>query len=76
MKYIFILCAFDIVDVDKGMTHRVLIFGLCGFKPRSKPVERIIKAHIYIRLAQPMKPKLGVHFKESKREDLVELLSI
>jgi hypothetical protein len=39
----------------EGMTHRVLIFGLCGFKPRSKTDERMIKAHIYIRLAQSMK---------------------
>jgi hypothetical protein len=32
---------------DKGMTHRVLIFNIYGFKPRSKPVERVIKAHRY-----------------------------
>jgi hypothetical protein len=30
---------------DEGMTHRVLIFGLCGFEPRCKPVEGLIKAH-------------------------------
>jgi hypothetical protein len=24
--------------IDEGMTHRVLIFGLYGFKPRSKPI--------------------------------------
>jgi hypothetical protein len=33
---------------DEGMTHWVLIFGLYGFKLRSKPVERIMKAHKYI----------------------------
>jgi hypothetical protein len=58
------------------MTHRVLIFGLSGLKPRSKPIEGMIKAHKYLHLAQPRKPKLGVHCKDSKREDLVELLSI
>jgi hypothetical protein len=36
----------------------------------------MIKAHGYVRLAQPMKPKLGVHYKDLKREDLVELFSI
>jgi hypothetical protein len=30
--------------VDEGMTHRVLIFGLCGFEPIYKPVERLVKA--------------------------------
>jgi hypothetical protein len=58
------------------MTHRILIFGLYGFKPRSKPVERMIKAHKDLYLARPRKPNLGMYCKDSKREDLVELLSI
>jgi hypothetical protein len=57
------------------MTHRVLIFGLCGFKSTSKPIERMNKAHKYIQLAQSTKPKLSVHCKDSKKEDIVELLS-
>jgi hypothetical protein len=65
-----------VVGIDEGITHRVLIFGLYSFKPRSKPVARMIKAHGYIRLAQPMKPKLGVHCNDLKRQDLVELFSI
>jgi hypothetical protein len=35
------------------MTNRGLIFGLCGFEPRYKPVEKIIKAHKHNQLAQP-----------------------
>jgi hypothetical protein len=58
------------------MTHWVLIFGLSGLKPRSKPIKGMIKAHKDLYLAQPRKTKLGVHCKDSKREDLVELLSI
>jgi hypothetical protein len=53
---------------DDDMTHQVLIFGLCGLKSRSKPAERMIKAHRCICLAQPMKPKLGVHCKNSKEK--------
>jgi hypothetical protein len=58
------------------MTHRVLIFGLSGHKPRRKPIEGMIKDHKDLYLAEPRKPKLGVHCKDSKREDLVKLLSI
>jgi hypothetical protein len=56
------------IPSDKGMTHRVLIFGLYGFKPRSKPVERMIKAHKGLYLAQPRKPKLGVHSKNLRKK--------
>jgi hypothetical protein len=38
---------------DEGMTHRVLIFSLCGFKPKYKLIERIIKAHEHNQLARP-----------------------
>jgi hypothetical protein len=41
------------------MTHRVLIFGLCGFKPRYKPVERIIKAYEHNQLARPRSQDLA-----------------
>jgi hypothetical protein len=58
------------------MIHWVPIFGLYGFKPMSKPIEGMIKAHRELYLAHPRKPKLGVHCKDSKRGDLVELLSI
>jgi hypothetical protein len=50
------------------MTQRVLIFGLYGFWPRSKPVGEKIKAHRGAQIAQPMKPKLGVHCKNSKEK--------
>jgi hypothetical protein len=50
------------------MTHLVLIFGLYGFKPRSKPAKRMIKAHKDLYLAQPWKPKLGVHCKDSREK--------
>jgi hypothetical protein len=53
-----------------------IIFGLYGFKPRSKPVKGMIKAHEELYLALPRKMKLGVHCKDSKRGDLVELSSI
>jgi hypothetical protein len=54
--------------IDEGMTQRVLIFALCGFRPRSKLVEGMIEAHRGARMAQPMKPKLGVHYKNSKEK--------
>jgi hypothetical protein len=38
---------------DKGMAHRVLIFGLSGLKPRSKTFEGTIKAHKHNQLVQP-----------------------
>jgi hypothetical protein len=50
------------------MTHQVLIFGLFRFKPRSKPVKRMIKAHKDLYLAQPRKPKLGMHCKDSREK--------
>jgi hypothetical protein len=49
------------MHIDEGMTQRVLIFILCGFRPRSKPVEGMVEAHGSAPMAQPMKPKLGVH---------------
>jgi hypothetical protein len=61
---------------DEGMTHQVLIFSLSGLKPRSKPIEGMIKAHKDLYLEQPRKAKLGMHCKDSKREDLVKLLTI
>jgi hypothetical protein len=53
---------------DKGMIKRVLIFGLYSFWPRSKLVGGKIKAHRGARMAQPIKPKLGVHYKNSKEK--------
>jgi hypothetical protein len=53
---------------DEGMTHQILIFVLYGFKPRSKPVKRMIKAHKDLYLAQPRKPKLGMHWKDSREK--------
>jgi hypothetical protein len=50
------------------MTHRVLIFGLYGFKPKSKPIERMIKAHKDPYLAWPRKPKLGIHYKALRQK--------
>jgi hypothetical protein len=53
------------------MTHRVLIFGLHGFKPRSKPVDRVIKAHSAAHEAEAWHA-----LQELEGEDLVKLLFI
>jgi hypothetical protein len=52
---------------DKGITHRVLIFGLCGFKPRYKLVERIIKAHEHNQLAWPRSQDLAYTTRTRRR---------
>jgi hypothetical protein len=57
-----------LIAPDEGMTHRVLIFGLCGFKPRSKSVERMIKAHRSICLARRPWSRSLVHCKNSKEK--------
>jgi hypothetical protein len=52
--------SYSFIDsADEGMTHWYLIFGLCGFKPRYKLVERIIKAHEHNQLARPRSQDLA-----------------
>jgi hypothetical protein len=61
------LCSGQHGAADEGMTHRVLIFGLCGFKSRYKPVERTIKAHEHNQLVQPRSQDLTYTARTQRR---------
>jgi hypothetical protein len=50
------------------MTQWILIFGLLGFRPRSKHVKGMMETHSSAQMAQPTKPKLGVYCKDSKEK--------
>jgi hypothetical protein len=39
------------------------------FCPRKKPIQERLEAHENSLMAQPRRPKLGMHLKESKRID-------
>jgi hypothetical protein len=63
-----IVIYFICIIIDEGMTQWVLIFGLHGFRPRSKPVEGMMEAHKSAQMVQPTKLKLGVYCKDSKEK--------
>jgi hypothetical protein len=60
------------VDGDDGMTHRVLIFSLCGLESRNETIEGMIKAHERNQLARPG-VKTWRTLQGLEGEDLVEL---